>query len=160
MSLYKLTDSETFWEVEQDTRCLVSWGHNTVVVAFRGTASMRNALADMQVRFTPCQSVCDKHNMCDTCCLIDWGHKTAIGAMRANASMRNALADMHVQLRNAALRRWHCFFGPHLIDTNPCKRPCSWMAECSDASLQLLLVLCQALLAVITVTILQDQICQ
>ena len=49
MSLYKLTESQSFWEIEQDTRCLVGWGSNTVVVAFRGTASMKNALADLQV---------------------------------------------------------------------------------------------------------------
>lgn len=49
MSLYKLTESQSFWEIEQDTRCLVGWGSNTVMVAFRGTASMKNALADLQV---------------------------------------------------------------------------------------------------------------
>lgn len=58
MSLYKLTDSESFWEVEQDTRCLIGWGHNTVVVAFRGTASMRNALADMQVSLRHVLDMC------------------------------------------------------------------------------------------------------
>ena len=51
MSLYQLTESQSFWEIEQDTRCLVAWGSNTVVVAFRGTASMKNALADLQVPF-------------------------------------------------------------------------------------------------------------
>lgn len=50
MSLYGLTDSQSFWEIEQDTRCLIGWGNNTVVVSFRGTASMKNALADLQVR--------------------------------------------------------------------------------------------------------------
>ncbi len=49
LSLYKLTRSQSFWETKQDTRCLVGWGNNTVVVAFRGTASMKNALADLQV---------------------------------------------------------------------------------------------------------------
>lgn len=49
MSLYGLTQSESFWEVKQDTRCLVSWGGSKIVVAFRGTASMKNALADLQV---------------------------------------------------------------------------------------------------------------
>lgn len=49
MGLYGLTESESFWELKQDTRCLVSWGHRHVVVAFRGTASMKNALADLQV---------------------------------------------------------------------------------------------------------------
>ena len=49
MSLYGLTDSQSFWEVQQDTNCLMGWGNNTVVVSFRGTASMKNALADLQV---------------------------------------------------------------------------------------------------------------
>ncbi|KAL0042227.1 hypothetical protein WJX77_006708 [Trebouxia sp. C0004] len=48
LSLYKLTRSQSFWETKQDTRCLVGWGNTTVVVAFRGTASMKNALADLQ----------------------------------------------------------------------------------------------------------------
>ncbi|KAA6424283.1 MAG: hypothetical protein FRX49_05495 [Trebouxia sp. A1-2] len=48
MSLYHLTESHSFWEIEQDTRCLIGSGNNTVVVAFRGTASMKNALADLQ----------------------------------------------------------------------------------------------------------------
>lgn len=49
LSLYGMTESQSFWEIEQDTRCLMGWGNNTVVVSFRGTASMRNALADLQV---------------------------------------------------------------------------------------------------------------
>ena len=49
LSLYNMTESYYFWETEQDTRCLVGWGGNTVVVSFRGTASTRNALADVQV---------------------------------------------------------------------------------------------------------------
>ena len=49
LSLYKLTRSQSFCETKQDTRCLVGWGNSTVVVAFRGTASMKNALADLQV---------------------------------------------------------------------------------------------------------------
>ena len=54
LSLYKLARSQSFWETKHDTRCLVGWGNTTVVVAFRGTASMKNALADLQV---PC---CDQ----------------------------------------------------------------------------------------------------
>lgn len=53
LGLYKMTQSQSFWETKQDTRCLVGWGNNTVVVAFRGTASMKNALADLQVTFRP-----------------------------------------------------------------------------------------------------------
>ena len=49
LGLYNMTQSQSFWELKQDTRCLVGWGSNTVVVAFRGTASMKNALADVQV---------------------------------------------------------------------------------------------------------------
>lgn len=49
LSLYNMTDSQSFWEIQQDTRCLIGWGSSTVVVAFRGTASMKNALADLQV---------------------------------------------------------------------------------------------------------------
>ena len=49
MSLYGLTESQSFWEIQQDTRSLIAWGNNTVVVSFRGTASMKNALADLQV---------------------------------------------------------------------------------------------------------------
>ena len=49
LSLCHMNTSKTFYEVSQDTRCLVGWGSNSVVVAFRGTASVRNALADLQV---------------------------------------------------------------------------------------------------------------
>lgn len=49
LSLYSLTDSDLFWELQQDTRCLLGWNNNTIVVAFRGTASMTNALSDIQV---------------------------------------------------------------------------------------------------------------
>ena len=33
----------------QDTKLLVSWNDDTIVIAFRGTSSMANALADLQV---------------------------------------------------------------------------------------------------------------
>lgn len=49
LGLYGLTDSELFWEVQLDTRCLMGWSDSTIVVAFRGTASMKNALSDLQV---------------------------------------------------------------------------------------------------------------
>ncbi len=49
MGLYKLTDSELIWELQLDTRCLIGWNAGTIVLAFRGTASMTNALADLQV---------------------------------------------------------------------------------------------------------------
>ena len=49
LSLYGLTDSELFWELQTDTRCLMGWSQEKIVVSFRGTASMKNAVADMQV---------------------------------------------------------------------------------------------------------------
>ena len=49
MGLYNLTDSELFWEIQLDTRCLIGWNEHTIVIAFRGTASMKNALSDVQV---------------------------------------------------------------------------------------------------------------
>jgi len=49
MSLYGLEHSELFWEKRWDTKLLLAWNRNTFVVAFRGTASCANALADVQV---------------------------------------------------------------------------------------------------------------
>lgn len=49
MSMYGLTHSELISELKRDTRCLMGWNKNTVVLAFRGTASVTNALSDLQV---------------------------------------------------------------------------------------------------------------
>ena len=54
LSLYSLTDSYLFWELQRDTRCLLGWNDSTIIVAFRGTASMTNALSDIQVLPPPC----------------------------------------------------------------------------------------------------------
>ena len=90
MSLYGLTESQSFWETQQDTRCLLGWGSNTVVVAFRGTASMKNALADVQVPFYfPCL-----HGPVSS--LLLQGSKTVAVAFTGTASMKNALADVQV----------------------------------------------------------------
>ncbi len=48
MALYGLTHSELFWEKALDTKLLMAWNAHTIVVAFRGTASLSNALADLQ----------------------------------------------------------------------------------------------------------------
>jgi len=50
MGLYGLEHSELFWEKAQDTKLLISWNKDTIVIAFRGTSSMANAMADLQVR--------------------------------------------------------------------------------------------------------------
>jgi len=49
MDMHGLTGSELFCEVRRDTRCLMGWNDSTIVLAFRGTASMTNALSDLQV---------------------------------------------------------------------------------------------------------------
>ena len=50
MDTYDLTGSELLCELKRDTRCLMGWGDSTIVLAFRGTASVTNALSDLQVR--------------------------------------------------------------------------------------------------------------
>ena len=50
MKLYGLTAFELLWERERDTKALMAWNDDTLVLAFRGTASLRNVLADIQAR--------------------------------------------------------------------------------------------------------------
>ena len=52
MGLYGMEHSELFWEKARDTKLLMAWNDSRIVIAFRGTASMSNALSDVQV--TPC----------------------------------------------------------------------------------------------------------
>ncbi|KAK9805215.1 hypothetical protein WJX72_006814 [[Myrmecia] bisecta] len=52
MSLYKLQHFELIWEKKLDTKCLVAWNEDTVVLAFRGTASVANACADLKLWWT------------------------------------------------------------------------------------------------------------
>ena len=52
MGLYGLTDSKLFTELQTDTRCLLTWSAAKIVITFRGTASMKNARADLQVSCT------------------------------------------------------------------------------------------------------------
>ncbi len=50
MQLYGLTSFELLWERERDTKALMAWNEDTLVLAFRGTASLRNVIADIQAR--------------------------------------------------------------------------------------------------------------
>ena len=47
--LLGLEAHELIWEHRLDTKALLGWGPGGIAVAFRGTASLRNALSDLQV---------------------------------------------------------------------------------------------------------------
>lgn len=51
MGLYNLEHLELLRDPSTSTKCLVAWGHDTVLVAFRGTANRQNAMHDIKVRF-------------------------------------------------------------------------------------------------------------
>ena len=50
MGLYGLENFELLWERATDTKALMAWNADTLVLGFRGTASMANVLADLQAR--------------------------------------------------------------------------------------------------------------
>ncbi|BDA51093.1 hypothetical protein COCOBI_17-3130 [Coccomyxa sp. Obi] len=49
MKLFRMEHSELFWEKALDTKLLMAWNNSRKLIAFRGTASLANALADVQV---------------------------------------------------------------------------------------------------------------
>ncbi|CAL8466200.1 g5736 [Coccomyxa elongata] len=46
MGMYGLEHFEMFWEKAHDTKLLMAWNNSRMLLAFRGTASMSNALSD------------------------------------------------------------------------------------------------------------------
>jgi len=50
LGLYRLEELEMVWERRWDTVALVGWGPGRVVVAFRGTTTLKNVFADLQAR--------------------------------------------------------------------------------------------------------------
>ena len=50
--LLGLEAHELLWEHRLDTKVLLGWGPGGIAVAFRGTASLRNALSDLQAGFS------------------------------------------------------------------------------------------------------------
>jgi hypothetical protein len=50
MALYALEQFELLWERSLDTKAIMAWSSDTVVLAFRGTASLANVIADLQAR--------------------------------------------------------------------------------------------------------------
>ena len=55
MALYGLTDAKLFVEKSCDTKLLMGWNTNTLLMAFRGTASTTAACYDLQV-MRPCKA--------------------------------------------------------------------------------------------------------
>ena len=49
MQLYGLKQLRIVREEKLDTKCLLAWSEDTLVLSFRGTASTRNAISDLQV---------------------------------------------------------------------------------------------------------------
>lgn len=48
MKLYDLDHFELLWERKEDTKVLLAWNQDRIVMSFRGTASLINVLADLQ----------------------------------------------------------------------------------------------------------------
>ena len=49
MGLSEMREVETFWDPMHDTKAVLGWNSHTIVLAFRGTKSLRNALSDIKV---------------------------------------------------------------------------------------------------------------
>ena len=47
---------ELFWEKSLDTKLLLAWNQEVILLSFRGTASMSNVFADIQVRAKLCSA--------------------------------------------------------------------------------------------------------
>ena len=50
LGLYNLDHFELLWAPAEDTKCIMAWNRTVIVLAFRGTASLHNVLADLQVK--------------------------------------------------------------------------------------------------------------
>ena len=58
LKLYGLERMEVLWERRHDTMALIAWGNNRVVVVFRGTNSLKNVLADLEVPYSAHPGYC------------------------------------------------------------------------------------------------------
>ena len=57
LNLYSLDQYHVLWEPEMDTKCILGWSRdNLIVCAFRGTISLQNVRTDLQA-----SSLCDAH---------------------------------------------------------------------------------------------------
>lgn len=100
MKLYNLTSFELLWERERDTKALMAWNDDTVVLAFRGTASLRNVLADIQVRVLQPGRWHVQHSMLRECALAD---TTAVCCSWHPASLSLMSSQPRIYVRSGAL---------------------------------------------------------
>ena len=49
MRISEMTDMETFWDPVLDTKAILAWNRRQVVLSFRGTSSLKNALSDIKI---------------------------------------------------------------------------------------------------------------
>ena len=49
LAMYDLKEAQIHSETETDTHCLLAWSCDTILLAFRGTATKVNVLADLKV---------------------------------------------------------------------------------------------------------------
>lgn len=49
LELYGLTEWELVWDKEIDTKAMLCWNKDTLVVAFKGTSSFENVKTDLNV---------------------------------------------------------------------------------------------------------------
>lgn len=53
MQLYNLKELRMLRDSATNTKCLVAWGSDTLLISFRGTANVQNAAHDMKVSLCP-----------------------------------------------------------------------------------------------------------
>ena len=71
MQLYNLEHLELVSDPLTNTKCLVAWGQDTVLVAFRGTANKQNAIHDLKVSSPSGPSACCAVLCCAVlCCAV------------------------------------------------------------------------------------------
>ncbi len=51
LALYSLSAAQVFREPSGDSKAIIAWSSDTIVIAFRGTASFANVLNDIKVHF-------------------------------------------------------------------------------------------------------------
>ena len=155
LQLYGMSDIETFWDPKLDTRAVMGWSRDMVVLSFRGTSSVRNALSDLRVSWQgrsgeqclgvlPCHDIalkisqhCELHRMrgCLSICRATDAscrnlHKLGPAIICAIASMKPSLSGP------SRCGRW---------STLSYMRQCIWdcTLECTQVSCPALTKLCQ-----------------